>query len=68
MIGTSKDMALEALLEAASVEAPNMSIEFIKAIYQVEKVHQFSPEDKGVIDELQKLIDDELSSFQRGAQ
>lgn len=68
MIDTSKDMALEALLDAACEEAPDLPTELIKAIYQIEKIHQFSPEDKAAIDALQKLIDEELSNFQRGAQ
>ncbi|MGZ8160337.1 MAG: hypothetical protein ACXWT1_02825 [Methylobacter sp.] len=69
MIDTpSKDMALEALLDAAREEAPDLPTELIKAIYQVEKIHQFSPEDKAAIDALQKLIDEELSNFQRGNQ
>ncbi len=68
MIDTIKDMALEALLDATREEAPDLPTELIKAIYQVEKTHQFSPEDKAAIDALQKLIDEELSNFQRGAQ
>ena len=53
MIDTSKDMALEALLDAARVEAPNLPTDFIKAIYQVEKIHQFSHERKAPSDALQ---------------
>jgi len=68
MIDTTKDMALEALLDAAREEAPDLPTELIKAIYQIEKTHQFSHEDKTAIDALQKLIDEELSNFQRGAQ
>jgi len=68
MIDTSKDMALEALLDSAREIAPSLPTELIKAIYQAEKIHQFSPEDKSVIDILQKLIDEELSNFQRGAE
>ena len=69
MIDTPKDMALEALLNAAHEEAPNLPTELIKAIYQVEKIHQFNPEDKSAIDALQKLIEEELNNFhQRGNQ
>ena len=68
MIDTSKDMALEALFDAALVEAPNLPRDLIKAIYQVEKTYQFSDERKAASDALQKLIDDELNSFQRGVQ
>jgi hypothetical protein len=66
MINTSKDMALEALLNAAHQEAPNIPSELIKAIYQVEKFYQFNPEDKSAIDALQKLIDEELNNFHQG--
>ena len=69
MINTSKDMALEALLNAAHQEAPNIPSELIKTMYQVEKFYQFNPEDKSAIDALQKLIDEELNNFdQRGNQ
>ena len=68
MIETSKDMALEALLDAASEGVPNIPTDLIKAIYQVEKVHQFSHERKAPVDALQKLIDKELSNFPRGRQ
>ena len=68
MIDTSKDMALEALLDAARAEAPNLPTDLIKAIYQVEKIHQFSHERKTPSDALQKLIDEELGNFQRGGQ
>lgn len=68
MIGTSKDMALEALLDAAREEAPDLPTALIKAIYQVEKSHQFSQERKAPFDALQKLIDGELGEFQRGGQ
>lgn len=68
MIDTSKDMALEALLDAAGVEAPNLPTDLIKAIYQVEKFHQFSHERKAPADALQKLIDEELGNFNRGVQ
>lgn len=68
MIDTSKDMALEALLDAALVKATNLPTDLIKAIYQVEKTYQFSDERKAASDALQKLIDNELDSYQRGAQ
>lgn len=68
MIDTSKDMALEALLNAAREEAPNLPTDLIKAIYQVEKIHQFSHERKAPSDALQKLIDNELGEFSRGEQ
>lgn len=68
MIGTSKDMALEALLDAASQEAPDLSTDLIKAIYQFEKIHQFSHERKAPSDALQKLIDEELGEFLRSDQ
>lgn len=68
MIDTSKDMALEALLAASREEAPDLSTGLIMAIYQVEKVHQFSHERKAPSDALQKLIDEELSELQRGKQ
>lgn len=68
MIDTSKDMALEALLDAAREEAPSLPTDLIKAIYQVEKIHQFSPERKAPSDALQKLIDEELGEFSRGRQ
>jgi hypothetical protein len=68
MINTSTDMALEALLEAAREKAPDLPTELIKAIYQVEKIHQFNLERKASSDALQKLIDEELGNFQRGAQ
>lgn len=50
MIETSKDMALEALLEAANNGVQNISTALIKAIYQVEKVHQYSHERKTPVD------------------
>lgn len=68
MIDTSKDMALEALLDAACEEAPNLPTDLIKAIYQVEKIHQFSHERKAPSDALQQLLDEELGEFTRGAQ
>jgi len=68
MIDTSKDMALEALLDAARAEAPNLPTDLIKAIYQIEKIHQFSHERKAPSDALQKLIDEELGNFNRGGQ
>lgn len=67
MIDTTNDMALEALLAAAREVAPNLPTELIKAIYQVEKIHQFTYERKVPFDALQKLIDEELGNFQRGA-
>lgn len=66
MIDTSKDMALDALLDAASVEAPNLPTDLIKAIYLVEKTYQFSDDRKVASDALQKLIDEEVDNFQRG--
>ena len=63
MIDTSKDMALDALLDAASVEAPNLPTDFIKKIYEVEKIYQFSHERKAPSDALQRLIDEELGEF-----
>jgi hypothetical protein len=68
MIETSKDMALEALLDAANNGVQNISTDLIKAIYQVEKVHQYSHERKAPVDAIQKLIDEELSNFPRGKQ
>lgn len=68
MIDTSKDMALEALLDAVRLEAPDLPTELIKAIYQVEKIHQFSHERKVPSDALQKLIDEELGELQRDEQ
>lgn len=63
MINTSKDMALEALLKAASEKAPDLPTELIEAIYQVEKTHQFNIERKAASDALQKLIDKEIGNF-----
>lgn len=68
MIDTSNDMALEALLDAARVEAPDLATDLIKAIYQIEKIHQFSHERKAPSDALQKLIDEELGGLTRGEQ
>jgi len=68
MIDTSKDMALEALLTAARAEAPDLPTDFIKKIYEVEKIHQFSHERKAPSDALQKLIDEELDNLSRGYQ
>ena len=68
MINTSKDMALDALLDAARTEAPSLPASLIRAIYQVEKIHQFSTERKAPSDALQKLIDEELSNSSRGGQ
>lgn len=68
MVGTEKDMALEALLDAAREEAPNLPSDLIKSIYQVEKIHQFSHERKTPSDALQKLIDEELGELPGGGQ
>lgn len=65
MIDTSKDMALEALLEAASEEASDIPKEVVRAIYQIEKTNQFNLEHDVVIGELQKLLNSEFTSFQR---
>lgn len=61
-----KDIALEALLEAAQLEAPTLSSKLVYDIYQVEKAHQFSPERKPVADALQQLLIRELESSPRG--
>ena len=68
MIDTSKDMALEALLAAAREEAPDLPADLIMAIYQIEKIHQFSQERKAPSVALQKLIDEELGELQRDEQ
>ena len=61
MSNTSKDMALEALLDTARSVAPDLPTDLIKAMYQVEKTHQFSFERKAPLDMLRKLIEEKLS-------
>ena len=56
------------MAEAAREEAPNLPPDLIKAIYQVEKIHQFNHERKAASDALQKLIDEELGNFSRSGQ
>lgn len=68
MIDTSKDMALKALLEAASEEAADIPKEVVRAIYQIEKTYQFNIEHEVVIGEIQKLLNSEFTSFQREKQ
>jgi len=68
MIDTSKDMALEALLEAATEEASDIPKEVVRAIYKIEKTYQFNLEHDVVIGELQKLLNSEFTSFQREKQ
>ena len=53
------DMALEALLAAAHEVAADLSIDLLKAVYQIEKTNQFN-QDRNVISAIQKLIDDEM--------
>lgn len=59
---------MEALLDAARTEASNLPTDLIEAIYQIEKLHQFSYERKAPCDALQKLIDEELGNFPIGGQ
>ena len=52
-------MALDALLAATREAAPDLSIDLLKAIYQIEKTNRFDQE-RDVQPSIQKLIDDEI--------
>lgn len=54
-----KDIALEALLDASHEAAADLSIDLLKAVYQIEKTNQFN-QDRDVVPAIQKLIDDEI--------
>ena len=54
-----KDVAWDALLDASHEIAPDLSIDLLKAVYQIEKTNQFN-QDRDVVSAIQKLIDDEI--------
>lgn len=62
-----KDMALEALLAASHETSPDLPIDLLKAIYQIEKSKRFD-QDRDVLSSIQKLIDEEVNSNLRGGQ
>lgn len=54
-----KDMALDALLVASHEVSPDLSIDLLSAVYQIEKTNQFNQE-RDVLSTIQKLIDNEI--------
>lgn len=62
-----KDMAFEALLAACHEASADLSIDLLKAIYQIEKTNQFN-QDRDVLSTIQKLIDGEILANPWGGQ
>jgi flagellar motor component MotA len=56
----SDDIVWETLVETAKEMAPDISIEFLRKAYEIQKKHQFSQEHNESLQLLEQLIDDQI--------